>query len=164
MLSLVRESAGMHKSPVKLGRINATSPRSYRLPCSIRRDLAEGVPAKSARGSSKSRCLRKHLIGNTVRLQSAVTKYGSSMPSGVVPQDQQTSNKSSTFDRHFGHSHMSIPLVDASRSRDYLPMIPDRFHLLDADLDVNWSRDHGRNIPFLEPPGRFDRVRLVPAY
>jgi hypothetical protein len=37
---------------------------------------------------------------------SAMTKFGSSMPSGVVPQDQQTSNESSTFDLHLGHCHI----------------------------------------------------------
>src|SRR3954451_18032968 len=64
-----------------------------------------GVPAKSARGSSTS-VLWGSSSSSIGSASSAVTKFGSSMPSGVVPQDQQTSNESSTLDRHFGHFHI----------------------------------------------------------
>src|SRR6476659_9039376 len=64
-----------------------------------------GVPAKSARGSSTSAPSGSTSSG-IGSASSAVTKSGSSMPSAVVPHDQQTSNESSTLDRHFGHFHI----------------------------------------------------------
>src|SRR5208337_2625748 len=64
-----------------------------------------GVPAKSARRSSSSVPSGSSSSG-IGSASSAVTKFGSSMPSAVVPQDQQTSNESSTLDRHFGQRHM----------------------------------------------------------
>src|SRR4051812_27986914 len=68
-----------------------------------------GVPAKYAKGASDTGSYSA--TGSSIGLaSSAVTKFGSSTPSGVVPHDHQTSNESSTLLRHFGHRHIGFGL------------------------------------------------------
>src|SRR4051794_11045554 len=83
-----------------------------------------------------------------------MTKFGSPMPSGVVPQDQQTSNESSTLDRHFGHCHM---VLGSSPRKSKIG--PPTDYTTDG-IEARSSRRHAANGPGQSEIGKPEPISL----